>query len=249
MTNLGFDWLITLTGLSYPIMQLTMFEDYLENTEFDAHVYHFDAFDPTHWPKGTGATRYLFAYFKLPHNPYYYKAPAALRAFLGRTRTALNKAQPFFRIVPMPRGASTRLGIRRLKLPFDEKFTICGGRQMLNMNRRALDRVFRYLGNNPRYIEWAKRTLIPDESFFTSIVANDPSLSVHNDVLRHIKWPRDRAHASSVAVITSSEVGDVFHTGKPFALKFDSRIDANALDMVDALLGLKADHQPVSYRA
>ena len=249
MANLDFDWLITLTGLSYPIMQLAKFEDYLEKSEFDAHLYYFDAFDPTHWPNGTGATRYLFAYFKLPRNPYYYKAPAALRAFLGRIRTLLNRGQPFLRIVPVPRGASTRLGIRRLKLPFDEEFTICGGRQMLNMNRRALDQVFSYLDDNPRYIKWAKRTLIPDESFFTSIVANDPSLRVHNDVLRYIKWPSDTTHASSVAVITSSEVVDVFHSGKPFALKFDSRIDPNALDKLDSLLGLKADHQPGPYHA
>jgi len=101
MANLNFDWLITLTGLSYPIMQLEIFEDYLEKSEFDAHVYHFDAFDPMHWPKGTGATRYLFTYFRLPRNPYYYKVPAVLRAFLGRIRTALNNGQPLFRVVPM----------------------------------------------------------------------------------------------------------------------------------------------------
>jgi len=116
---------------------------------------------------------------------------------------------------------------------------------MLNINRRALDRVFSYLRDNPRYINYAKRTLIPDESFFTSIVANDSSLRVHNDVLRYIKWPSDTTHAASVAVISSSEVDEVVHSGKPFALKFDSRIDADALDIVDVFLGLKANDQLV----
>jgi hypothetical protein len=241
LANLSFDWIVTLTGLSYPIMPLEKFEAYLEKSEFDAFVYYFDAFDPLQWPKGTGTRRYLFTYFNLPRNPYYYKVPAFLRAALSRIRVAFNQNQPFFRIVPMPRGGSTRLGIRRWKLPFDKNFMICGGRQMLNMNRGTLYRVFSYLSDNPRYMDYAKRTLIPDESFFTSIVSNEPSLRVCNDVLRYIKWPLDRTHAASVAVITKSEVDEVVHSGKPFALKFDSRIDADALDIVDVFLGLKAD--------
>lgn len=242
--NLTFDWLLTLTGLCYPTMQLDIFEDYLKKTEFDAYVYHFDAFDPKQWPKGTGARRYLFIYFKMPRNPYYYKVPFAFRSFLSRMRIAFNKAQPFFRIVSMPRGASTRFGIRRLKFPFDKEFMICGGRQMLNINSRALERVFSYLDDNPRYIEYSKRTLIPDESFFTSIIANDKSLRVCNDVLRYIKWPSDKAHAASGAVISASEVEKILDSGKPFSLKFDSRVSPDALDILDDLLGeLNANHQ------
>jgi len=64
--NLEFDWLITITGLSYPVKLLTEFEDDLSTSEFDAYIYHFDAFDPSHWPSGTAETRYLFRYFRLP---------------------------------------------------------------------------------------------------------------------------------------------------------------------------------------
>lgn len=246
--NLDFDWLVTLTGLTYPIAQLQAFEDQLENSEFDAFVYHFNALDPTHWPRGTGVTRYLFAYFKLPRNPYYYKVPARIRAALGYIRAQFNTHQPVLRIVPMARGAPTRLGIRRVRRPFDNTFVICGGRQMLNLSRPALERLLKYVDSNPRYLAYAKRTLIPDESFFTSIVANDADLKVCNDALRYIKWPKDRQHAASGATITSEELNEVFKSRAPFALKFDSRVDATALDRVDAHLGLSpgvaADVEP-----
>ncbi|HKK14077.1 MAG TPA: beta-1,6-N-acetylglucosaminyltransferase [Gammaproteobacteria bacterium] len=238
LQNLDFDWVVTLTGLSYPVMHLEKFEASLQESGFDAFVYHFDAFDPGHWPKGTGVTRYLFAYFRLPRNPYYYKVPARLKTALSRLRRAFNEGQPWFRIVPMPRGARTRLGVRRLSMPFNRDFVICGGRQMLNMSRPALERVFSYLDEHPRYIAYAKRTLIPDESFFTSIVANDPGIRVCNEVRRYIKWPSATSHAASGAVISRDEVDDILKSGQPFALKFDSRVDALALDKVDAFLGL-----------
>ncbi len=241
MANLDFDWLVTLTGLSYPIMPLHEFEHYLEQSEFDAFVYHFDAFDPIHWPTGTGANRYLYAYLKVPRNPYYYKVPAVIKKYFTYLRFVFNKVQPFFRIISPPRNGQMRLGIRRWRFPFDKKFKICGGRQMLNLNRHAINKVFNYINNNPKYIDYARRTFIPDESFFTSIVANDTHLMVCNDVLRYIKWPNDKIHASSGDVITSSDVKKLLHSGKPFGLKFDSRIDVNALDMVDKAIGLKTN--------
>lgn len=241
--NLQFDWLVTLTGLSYPVMPLDSFERFLDTSAFDAFLYHFDAFDPSHWPEGTGATRYLFYYFKLPRNPYYYKVPARLRTMFGNIRVAFNKSQPIFRIIPMPRGARTRLGIRRFTFPFGKKFAIQGGQQMLNINRRALTRILNYIRDNPRYLTYSTRTIIPDESFFTSIIANDAGLKVRNDVLRYIKWPSGKAHAASVTIITSDEVDAILHSGSPFALKFDSRVDASALDLIDISLALTTDRE------
>ncbi len=239
MENLSFDWVVTVTGLSYPLIQLSTFEEMLEHTDADAFVYHFDAFDPTHWPEGTGARRYLYAYFKLPRNPYYYKVPASIRGLLTRTRNYLNNAQSFFKIIQMPRKAPMRLGLRRAAFPFDASFKIHGGRQMLNVRRIALDHIFGFLRENPGYINYSRRTLIPDEAFFTSILANDPGLRVSNNVLRYIKWPQNQSHASSVDVITKEEAKDALKSGQPFGLKFDIQIEPEALSIVDEALGLK----------
>lgn len=236
MAGLDFDWCCTLTGLTYPIKPLLDFEASLGESEYDAFVYHFDAFDPAHWPKGTAETRYLFTYYKLPRFPYYYKIPTGIRAALAIARTHFNRMQPLFRIIPMPRGARTRFGMRRLRTPIGHKFKLYGGRQMLNLNWYALERVFRFIDENPSWVAFSKRALIPDESFFTSIIANDSELRVCNDVLRYIKWPK--LHAASVAVITHDELDEILKTEAPFGLKFDSRVDPLAIDKVDALLGL-----------
>jgi hypothetical protein len=108
---------------------------------------------------------------------------------------------------------------------------------MLNLNRRALDRVFAYLQAHPAYEAYFRRTLIPDEGFFTSLLANDRELRLCNDVRRFIKWPA-AVGAASVAVITKDEVGAAIQSGAPFALKLDIRVDPEALDIIDSLLGL-----------
>jgi len=240
--NLDFDWICTLTGLSYPINPLRDFEESLRKSGYDAFVRHFDAFDPGPypkgvWPVGTGETRYLFRYFKLPRFRYGYRIPLAIRDRLARLRDAFNRSQEVFRIVTMPRGARTRFGVRRLNLPFGPEFKYCGGRQMLNLRRCALVRVLQFVQDNPQYEEYFKRTMCPDEGFFTSILANDPALRVCNDVCRYIKWPK-AIGSSNVSVIETAELGEILKSSAPFALKFDMRIEPGALDRIDALLGL-----------
>jgi hypothetical protein len=243
LDNLDWGWLCTLTGLSYPISSLHEFESRLATSEYDAFIRHFDAFDPGPWPKGvvlkgTGETRYWFRYFKLPRFPYWHKVPARLMGFLSKARQLLNLSQPFFRIIPMPRGGKTRFGIRRFRQPFSPGFTLCGGRQMLTLSREACRQVFEFLEINPWYEGYFMRALIPDEGFFNSILANDQQLKICNDVLRHIKWPKDIG-ASSVSVITRDEVDAAIQSGAPFGLKFDAQLDQAALDYVDEILGLK----------
>ncbi len=116
---------------------------------------------------------------------------------------------------------------------------------MLNMNRRACQRVFDFLDANPAYESYFKRTLIPDEGFFTSILANDLHLHVCNDVLRYIKWPKDIG-ASSVAVIAMDEVNEAMRSGAPFGLKFDAKLDPSVLDYIDEVLGLQNMTTPVA---
>lgn len=103
---------------------------------------------------------------------------------------------------------------------------------MLNITRNALMPVLRFVDDNPGYQSWMRSSLIPDESFFTTIVANLPGLTIANDVQRFIKWPLE-THASSVAVITADEIPQVLQSTAPFALKLDSRVDTRALDLLD----------------
>ncbi len=232
--NLDFDWIFTITGLTYPIKCLRDFERHIEKSNYDAFIYHFDAFDPTHWPEGTAKTRYLFRYYKLPRFVYYYKIPENIRNTLESWRKSLNEKTEFIRIVPRPRGAKTRIGFRRLKTPFHERFKLQGGRQELNINKKALNSILDFIDKNPWWTWYCTRCLNPDECFFNTILANDPNLKIANTVLRYVKWPKK--HAASVAAITSPEIPEVLRNESPFALKLDSRMDPRALDLIDEYL-------------
>ncbi|MCK6409365.1 N-acetylglucosaminyltransferase [Thauera sp.] len=240
--RLEFDWCCTLTGLSYPLRPLTEFEDFLGHSDYDAFIHHFDAFDPVQWPAGTAERRYLFAYYRLPRMPYAHRVPQTLQRLLAHARDRFNQIQPFLRIVPMPRRAPTRLGIRRLRRPLGSDFLLCGGRQMLTVNRHALARMLDFVATHPEWTQYARRSLIPDESFFNSILVNDKGLRVCNDVLRYIKWPK--MHAASVSVIGADEVEAALRSGAPFGLKFDEFAAPEVLDLVDARLGIAPPSNP-----
>ena len=240
--RLEFDWCCTLTGLSYPLRQLSEFERFLAQSGNDAYIHHFDAFDPSQWPKGTAERRFLFAYYRLPRLPYAYRIPQPVQRLLARLRERFNRVQPFLRIVPMPRKAPTRLGIRRLHRAQGDDFLLCGGRQMLNINRRALARILDFVDTHPEWTRYARRALIPDEFFFNSILVNDGGLRVGNDVLRYIKWPK--LHAASGAAIEAEEVEQALSSGAPFGLKFDELVAPDALDLIDGQLGLPSNPPP-----
>lgn len=238
--NLDWEWLCTLTGLTYPINPIDSFEKILYTSEYDAFIRFFDALTPPDgiWPNNTGEMRYAFRYYKTLHFPYYYKIPKNIQGLLHRARLAFNKTQPLVRLAPMPRGATPRIGIRRIEQPLRHSFKLQGGRQMLNVNRKSLLRLFQYLSEAPSYEAYFKTTLIPDEGFFTTYFANDRNLNVCNNVMRFIKWG-NQIGASSVSVITRQEVDVAIQSRAPFALKLDSRHEPAALDYIDARLGLK----------
>lgn len=236
LDHLQFDWVVTLTGLSYPINSLNEFEAMLAASGKDGFVYHFDAYAPDHWPLGTAFTRFHFRYFSLPKFRYWHRVPTKLRDMLQRARIWLNAHQPVFRIAPRPRGLSTRLGIRRLRRPYSGQLALQGGRQFLNLNLRALRHVLRFCDENPQWAKYMRTCLHPDETFFTTILANAKDLAIANDVQRFIRWPRGVQHAASGAVITAEEIPEVLESTAPFALKLDSRIDARALDLLDERL-------------
>lgn len=239
VAQLEFDWVITLTGLSYPIHPLRDFEAMLAASCQDCFVYHFDAYDISHWPEGTAKTRFHFRYFAIPKFRYWHHVPSILRGGLESYRVWLNKAQGLIRIVPRPRGLNTLLGFRRLRLPYANRLKLQGGRQFLNLSKQTLCYVLQFVDENPGWGKYLQTCLNPDETFFTTILANASHLRITNDVLRFIRWPRDKRHAASGAVILANEIPEVLSSPAPFALKLDSRVDEQALDLLDKHLGIQ----------
>ena len=239
--NLRWDWISTVTGQSYPLRPLYLYERFVEESGKNGFVRYFDAMSDETWrngilPRGEGERRYMYRYFKLPRFAYGHRMPAGLVSALHWAREKLNQIQPFVRVVPMPRGA-TRFGIRRWKLPFPEGFTLCCGRQSFQIDLKACDYVLDYLRRNPGYESFFKRCLIPDEGFFTTMLANAQGMEIISDALRYIKWS-SRIGAARGAVIQADETEAALQSEKAFGLKFDENTAPDALSLVDQRLGI-----------
>lgn len=238
MSNLDFDWLVTLTGQTYPLGRLEAFEQALGASPFDAFLHHFDALNTSQWPPGTAEMRCFYRYFKLPKFRYHHKLPKSLRTCLRRAREWFNSHQSLVRIVPLPKSVPTRLGFRRLSVPFGDDFRLYGGSTAMNVNRRSIEYLLAFVRQNRWYLRFFRRCALPDEEFFVTILANNRTLQISDENLRFIKWPSE--HAASGAVITSADLDEALNSRAPFGLKFDLNVDRQVIDRLDQLMGLAA---------
>lgn len=102
------------------------------------------------------------------------------------------------------------------------------------MNAKAISRILDFVGARPDYVAHYARTYCPDESFFHTILINDPELKIENDPLRYVCW-EDRPYPSNPRIITRGALLEAaLASGRPFARKFDTRIDAGCLNELDA---------------
>jgi hypothetical protein len=232
-----FDWLVLLSGQDYPIAPLERIERELVATRCDALL------DPGRIASGrlafrwrkTEATRlgrrYFFAYWSV--RPLGRWLPRPLRSAALRIAFVLDECQPFVALWPMPAGVEWRLGVRRLRTPFATERRCRVGSAWLSLSRRAVERVLRAVDGDTRLLRHFRRTIIPDESFFQTVVCADSELTVHPDNLRYQVW----AQGDSPLHPNTLTVGDVdaaLRSGKHFARKLDELLDEEALDRIDA---------------
>lgn len=235
--HLDFEWFITLTGQTYPIKALADFESTLARAPYDAFVEHFDAYDPAVWPIGEAARRYHYRFVKLPRFPYWHRLPAVVRASVPRVIRVFNATQTLARIFTYPKGLRTRLGVLTIRRPFGRGgLHLTGASQNTNYRRKAIESVLSYVDANPDYSAYFRRTALPDESFFATILCNSPELRIANDNLRHIHWAGPQAATGGVLAL--HQLPDLKASPAWFALKVDQDADPEILDTLDLHLGL-----------
>lgn len=236
VANLNFEWYVILTGQSYPIKPLVDFESYLGALPYDACVTHFDAYDPTAWPHGEAMRRYHYRYAKLPRFRYWHRIPAAIYERVPMLIRTFNRAQGLLRMFTFPRGLPTRLGLKTLRRPFGKGGPrLVAGNMNANYRKATVEYVLDYVDSNPQYGSYFERTALPDEVFFTTIIANAPALKVSNNNLRHINWPSGQA--ASGAVMSMDDLDTLVSSPAFFGLKFDETQCPELLEYIDRRLG------------
>lgn len=227
-THIDYDWILTISENDYPATPLRKIEAELKATTYDAFV----RSTPVTW--NDYATRYFLQYFTIPRNPYSHRIPKLIRNFAHRTRQLLNSSQNFVRVEGGVRGVSNHIGFRYGASPFCGSFVCHKGSTWFTISRRAVQYLLDFETTRPEVLEWYRRTWVPDESYFQTVLKNADTLSVSNDHRRFIKW--DATHLAHPKTLTISDLPEILASGKHFVRKVDAKLDRALLDELDRVV-------------
>lgn len=237
----GLDWLVLLSGQDYPLRPLAGLEAELAATGYDAFIAgtRIEGGGPCH-PVACGLVRrpapacrrcqelYLYRYWRLP------LGRQGRRAVDWLNRRA-PEGLPLLRYQRLRQEGSrggTLLGVRAGRPPFSASFPCYKGALWLTASRAALTELLRAVDGSPGLVRYYRRTILPDESLFVTLLKNTRGLKVGADTQRYVNWPD--ARSASPAILRAADFERLVATGAYFGRKFDSRVDAAILDRLDA---------------
>jgi len=235
--SIPFDWLILLSGQDYPIQPIQKMEQFLSTTEHDGFVEYFPAFRPSEmtnndWHKDIGVERYCYRYYRLP-------------LFLKWLVYKLYRVVDWQRLIRVRSGRfGTKLAIRRCFTPFTQDFECYAGSQWHTLSHRCVEYIHEFVQKNPDFVSHYRTTMIPDESFFQTILVNNHSLNICNNNFRYVSW-----EPPYPATMQASDFESLIHSGKFFARKFDDTVDDRIFDLLDQSFDIDLDQDRRSFVA
>jgi hypothetical protein len=235
--NVDADWFVLLSGQDYPVTPPDAIDAFFAEAGSDAFVY-WEPVDPRPrigWPMTPEAwttRRYFYRYSARP----VLRADPAHRVgrAVGDAARVMTAVQSLVTLWPFPDG-SVHVGVRQPRAPFSDRFRCFKGSQWFTASRRAVELLLARAAGDVRLVRHYQRCVIPDESFFLTILLNAPSLNVRNGDLRFAGWADGAAHPD---VLTIDQVDAALASGMHFARKFDVGVDPRAMDEIDRRLGL-----------
>jgi hypothetical protein len=237
LDHLDFEWLVLVSGQDYPLKPLDEIEESLRTATHDglmeepAEVRNRVLRPDPRRIHYSFTFRYFYRYYTLPSWPGRVEVAARLRR---RASSALWRVLPRVQglvfLHPMPTGARPRLGVRRLRSPFTHGFGCYKASPWFTLRRRAIERITE-MGPRERALwRYYSRTVIPDESYFQTILFNDRTFRFHPDNMVFSKW---HPGSGSPEVLTREDLPEALSSGKHFARKLDMEVDPSALDELD----------------
>lgn len=121
---------------------------------------------------------------------------------------------------------------------FPKEYSFYKGSQWFTLPFEVAKYVIDFLDKNPWYYQFFERTLVPDESFFHTLILNSPyKAKVVNTNLMFLKWGETLSERNSPQNLTSDDVTLIEASNEFFARKFDENIDGNVIDYFLKKLG------------
>ena len=134
-----------------------------------------------------------------------------------------------------PHFERARYKTRLLRLPaprrLPEGLEPYGGMAFWALTGETLAWLMRFLGERPEVLRFFRRTKMPDELFFQTVLLSSLAETVDNELLHYLDWSSGSAHP---ATLTVADLPKLRASGRLFARKFDASVDSEILDLLDA---------------
>ncbi len=127
----------------------------------------------------------------------------------------------------------SRKGVNLLpnKKEWPEEFAFYKGSQWFTIPGETARYILDFLKDNTWFHEYFKHTLVPDESFFQTLLLNSPFRdSIVNNNLYFVKWGETLSERNSPQTLAAEDIPVIEESGKFFARKFDARLDQAIVD-------------------
>jgi len=211
------EWVVLLSGNDYPIQKPDKIKAFYQNTSYDAF---------TSSKKLTGAKLstkrefYWFARYKWPKINY----PSFFHILKSIKKRKFVK-EP---IVLKEKRA------QRFLTPFGPSYPCYGGSFWFSANRKAVKELVQTFENNKKLCRYYKDLLLPEESFFVTVLNNTKDLGVYNFNFRYTDWAKNIGpHPKQLKL---PDLPALMRAEEHFARKIDMDTDADLLDKLDELI-------------
>lgn len=221
------DWVAVLSGQDYPLRPLREFERHLADSPHHAllgDAWELDMSTEPTPPQLEFYRRYRYHHYDLPQP---LAELLARRPVFGRALARAAGGRAYLR--ELPGGIRPSLGVRTARHPFGPTLPCHVSSDWLTLERRGVHAVLDFARARPDVMRHYRRTIIPSESLFATALAHDPGISL-GAASRIVGFEPGAPHPQT---FRAADVERLRASGMHFARKFDERVDARALDLLD----------------
>jgi Core-2/I-Branching enzyme len=205
------DWFVLLSGTDYPIKPAAQILADFSAANFDAAILYelIRANDFKRDWQESCYHRYCTLHLRLPS--------------VGRRRLTQRKL-----VITHPL-------LTRPFLPFGRGLDCYAGATWFSASRRAARHILEFHKSDVKLAKHYRKLMFSDESYFQTVLANDPRLKLKNENWRYTDWPGypDSPHPKMLRL---EDLSKLLASPAHFARKFDMELDSAILDELDRVV-------------
>ena len=217
------EWYIYLSGADYPIKSADKILEDLKNSPFDAHIEH-------RMLTGTD-----FVYPQNPENPQGWKWETWLKQCHKRycsVRVDVHGINRYFRLSKRTYWLESPF-VTKGRIPFTDDFKCYCGEVWYCANHSCAARLIEFFEKDRKVAAHYKKTLVPEESYPQTVLANTPSLKLSQNNFRYIDW---MARTSNPKRLTEDDLDNILTSKVHFARKLEMIKSQKLADLLDKQL-------------